>query len=115
MVTNLNYLKKMTEGNPDLLREMIKIFLNQIPEFIREMQESCNQKEWEALSRVAHRAKSSVAIMGMHSLAEMLKELENLSRERKDVDKFPEYINRFAFECNEASRELKTHLTTNKI
>jgi HPt (histidine-containing phosphotransfer) domain-containing protein len=114
MVTDLSYLRKMTEGNPDLLREMVEIFLNQVPEYAREMQESCDQENWQALSRVAHRAKSSVAIMGMHSLAEMLKDLESYSRERKNVDKFPEYIHRFNVECNEASQELKTHFTTNK-
>ena len=108
MVTDLSYLRKMTDGNADLMREMIEIFLDQVNEYSREMNQSFEQKNWHALSRIAHKAKSSVAIMGMHSLAEMLKDLEILSREQKDVDKFPNYIYRFTAECNEAREELKT-------
>ena len=107
MVTDLSYLRKMTDDNPDLLREIIEIFFKQIYEYTREMQESYDQKNWQSLSRIAHKAKSSVAIMGMHSLAEMLKEMETLSGEQQDVDKFQQYICRFTEDCNEASQELK--------
>jgi HPt (histidine-containing phosphotransfer) domain-containing protein len=107
MITDLSYLKNMTDGNPKLIREIIDIFLEQVHEYSRDMQQSYEQKNWRALSRIAHKAKSSVAIMGMHDLAEMLKELELLSREQKNVDKYPQYISRFTVECNEASEELK--------
>lgn len=108
MITDLSYLRNMTDGNPELIREIIEIFLDQVSKYTQEMQQSYEQKNWQALSRIAHKAKSSVAIMGMHNLAEMLKELELLSREQKNVDKFPQYIYRFTIECNEASQELKT-------
>lgn len=107
MITDLSYLKKMTDGNPKLMGEIIDIFLEQINEYSQEMQRSYEQKNWRALSRIAHRAKSSVAIMGMHKLAEMMRELELFSREHKNVDKYPQYISRFTLECYEASQELK--------
>ena len=108
MVTDLSYLRHMTDGNPELFREIIEIFLKQVKEYTRDMQDYYQQKNWQALSRLAHKAKSSVAIMGMHQLAEMLKELEIFSREQKNIEKFPQYIYRFETECNEASEELKT-------
>ena len=83
MITDLSYLRNMTDGNPELIREMIEIFLDQVNEYIREMQQSYEQKNWQALSRIAHKAKSSVVIMGMHNLADMLNELELLSKKPK--------------------------------
>jgi HPt (histidine-containing phosphotransfer) domain-containing protein len=108
MVTDLSYLKNMTDGNPDLMQELINIFISQADEYTQEMQELYAQGNWQALSRLAHKAKSSVAIMGMNELSEMLKDFELLARDQKNVDKFPDYINKFTTEINIACKELKT-------
>lgn len=98
----------MTDGNPDLVQELINIFISQADEYTREMQELYAQGDWQALSRLAHKAKSSVAIMGMTELSEMLKDFELLARDQKNVDKFPDYISKFTSEMNNACKELKT-------
>ena len=41
-------------------------------------------------------------------LSEMLKDFEILARDQKNVNKFPEYIDKFTNEINEACKELKT-------
>jgi len=98
----------MTDGNPDLMKELIDIFISQADEYTREMQELHSQGDWEALGRLAHKAKSSVAIMGMHELSEMLKDFEILAKDQKNVDKFPDYICKFELDINNACKELKT-------
>jgi HPt (histidine-containing phosphotransfer) domain-containing protein len=98
----------MTDGNPDLIKELIDIFISQADEYTSEMQELYTQSDWQALSRLAHKAKSSVAIMGMNELSEMLKDFELLSRDQKNVDKFPDYIRKFEEDINNACKELKT-------
>jgi HPt (histidine-containing phosphotransfer) domain-containing protein len=108
MITNLSYLKNMTDDNPDLIKELIDIFISQANEYTREMKELYAQGDWQALSRLAHKAKSSVAIMGMTELSEMLKDFELLARDQKNVDKFSDYISRFTDEINDACKELKT-------
>ncbi len=108
MITNLSYLKNMTDGNPDLIQELIDIFTSQADEYVSEMHDLYSNSDWQALSRLAHKAKSSVAIMGMNELSEMLKDFEILARDQKNVDKFPEYIEKFTCEINEACKELKS-------
>lgn len=98
----------MSDGNPELIQELIDIFTSQAEEYKQEMQDLFGKKDWQALSRLAHKAKSSVAIMGMNELSEMLKDFEIIVRDQKNVDKFPDYIERFTREINEACKELKT-------
>jgi HPt (histidine-containing phosphotransfer) domain-containing protein len=98
----------MTDSNPELMQELIDIFTSQANEYIQEMQDSFEKKDWQSLSQVAHKAKSSVAIMGMNELSELLKDFEMLARDQKNVNKFPEYIGKFTREINEACKELKT-------
>jgi len=98
----------MTEGNTELIQEMIGIFTSQVDMYIGEMNSLYNKKDWNGLSRLAHRAKSAVAIMGMKSLADMLKEFELYAKDQRNIEKYPEYIHRFTSECSLACEELNS-------
>ena len=106
MITNLTYLRNMTDENPELIQEMINIFTSQVDEYIGEMNSLYGLQNWNGLSRLAHKAKSSVAIMGMTTLAEMLREFELNAKDHLQIDKYPEYIHRFTEDCNKACKEL---------
>jgi len=105
-IIDLTYVKDMAGGSMDLVREMINIFIAQIPEFLEEMR-SCHKKEdWYRLGLIAHKAKSSVAVMGMEQQAMDLKELESLAKEAKDTDRYKTMIDKFEDHCNQAIEEL---------
>jgi HPt (histidine-containing phosphotransfer) domain-containing protein len=106
MITDLTYLKDMTDGNPELIQEMINIFTTQVNEYIGELNSLYDLKNWNGLSRIAHKAKSAAAIMGMTKLAKMMKEFELNAKDQLNVDKYPEYIHRFTEDCNAACEEL---------
>ena len=112
MSTDLSYLESMTEGDTGLISEMIEIFSTQVVEFSELMQEFLERKDWQELSKLAHKAKSSVAIMGMTVLSEKLRDLEKLAKEEKEVHSFPEYIDYFNTASRDAVTELKNYLTT---
>jgi HPt (histidine-containing phosphotransfer) domain-containing protein len=107
MKTDLTYLKEMSGGNKDLIREMISIFNTQVGEFSRDMDNLLEKKEFELLGKLAHKAKSSISIMGMNDLAIELKTLENLARESKQTDKYAGIITSFKNQTQLAVLELK--------
>ena len=76
MITDLNYLKTMSGGDSKFIREMIDLFREQIDEYKSIMPELLQNKDYDGLSKIAHKAKSSVAVMGMSEVAELLKELQ---------------------------------------
>jgi HPt (histidine-containing phosphotransfer) domain-containing protein len=106
MKTDLTYLKNMSAGNKDLVLEMIGIFKNQVLEFTTDMENLLNKKEYEKLGKLAHKAKSSISIMGLNELASELKTFENLAKAGVDIEKYPIFINKFKEETNEAISEL---------
>jgi HPt (histidine-containing phosphotransfer) domain-containing protein len=109
MKTDLNYLKSMSGDSTELIIEMIDIFLLQIDEFYPEMISLLKEKDYNSLGKLAHKAKSSVAIMGMSNLAEKLKELELLTKENKDTSTYSAYIELFKTECDQAVQELSEY------
>jgi len=106
MKTDLTYLREMSGGNKDLIKEMISIFNTQVGEFARDMDNHLEKKEYELLGKLAHKAKSSISIMGLDNLAKELKRLENLAKEGKETDKYAGIISLFKEETQIAVDEL---------
>lgn len=106
MLVDLTYLKNMSAGNVDLIKEMISIFIQQAVEFSDEMDKLFVAKEYEQLGRLAHKAKSSISIMGLDELALELKTFELKAKASEEIDKYPEFIAKFKNETSAAIAEL---------
>ena len=106
MKTDLSYLQEMSGGNRELVIEMINIFKSQVVEFASDMEEHLKRNEFELLGKLAHKAKSSVSIMGLNDLAKDLKTLENLAKEGKDPELYPGLVHNFKHTTSEAIEEL---------
>lgn len=106
MKVDLTYLKNMSAGNKELVLEMIGIFKSQVSEFAIDMEKHLEDKEYELLGRLAHKAKSSISIMGLNDLAVELKTFENLAKAGQEVEKYPEFIRKFKSETQDAVDEL---------
>jgi HPt (histidine-containing phosphotransfer) domain-containing protein len=107
MKTDLSYLRELAGGNKELALDMINIFKSQVVEFAQDMENHLNNKEYDLLGKLAHKAKSSVAIMGLDELATMLKDLENDAREGKNIERYPSMVDHFKKETTEVIKELQ--------
>jgi HPt (histidine-containing phosphotransfer) domain-containing protein len=107
MITDLNYLKTMSGGDSVFIREMIKLFREQIDEYRVQMPELLRNKDYSSLSKMAHKAKSSVAVMGMSKVAELLKELEILAHDGKEVERYDSMVGEFLSQSQLAIEELE--------
>lgn len=105
----------MSDGNTELILEMIDIFTSQVEEFRNEMDVLYKRGDFENLGKLAHKAKSSVSIFGMTEISNKLKELEILCMKKKDTGSYPEIITKFKTDCSQAVSELidyKRNLTS---
>lgn len=107
MITDLSYLRNMSGDNPDIIKEMIGIFIEQAEEYIIEMKKNLEDKNYDAIGKLAHKAKSSISIMGMNDLAADMKTLELLAKEEKEKESYPGFIDKFVNQTQQAITELK--------
>ena len=105
-IVDLSYIQGMAGGSMDLVKEMIVIFIGQIPDFLDEMKSCFHKKDWYNLGLIAHKAKSSVAVMGMEGLATDLKDLEILTKEGKEIEEYERLIESFENQTKKAIQEL---------
>ena len=104
---NMEYLDSVSGGDPDIIREIVVMFKDQAIEIYNEMKSHLSVKNYYSLGLLAHKAKSSVAIMGMNDLALMLKTFELQAKEGKESELYESYIIRFKTETDSAVKELE--------
>lgn len=107
MKVDLSYLREMSGGNKELVLEMISIFKTQVDEFGRDMDQLLAEEKHDQLGKLAHKAKSSVSIMGLNELAIRLKELENSACAGKNIASYKGIIDLFKQETKDAVKELE--------
>lgn len=111
---NTEYLDSVSAGDNDIIIEIVTIFREQAVEFQNEMKDLLASKDYYSLGLLAHKAKSSVLIMGMNDLGALLKTFELQAKEGKETDKYESYIVKFVNDTNEAVKELDD-LISNRI
>jgi HPt (histidine-containing phosphotransfer) domain-containing protein len=100
------YIESVSGGDNEIILELVKIFGEQMADMSLEMRTLLDKNDYTALGMLAHKAKSSVAIMGMSDLADMLKTFELQTKDSQEKDKFEMYISRFEQETKGAISEL---------
>jgi PAS domain S-box-containing protein len=69
---NLDYLKRITKSNPQLMSDMIRVYLKQTPPIIKTIQKSLHKKDWQTLKSAIHKLLPSFSIMGMDEEVELM-------------------------------------------
>jgi len=103
---NVEYLESVSGGDNSIIIEIVNLFREQTEEFYNDMTSFLAAKDYHSLGLLAHKAKSSVAIMGINDLAVMLKTFELQAKEGIETDKYESYIARFKNDTDEALKEL---------
>lgn len=103
---NPEYLESVAGGDPGIIRDLVEMFREQSSETYTQMLELLNLGDYNNLGMLAHKVKSSVAIMGMNDLAVMLKNFELQAREGREIEMYKSYIERFRADTFGALAEL---------
>ncbi len=112
-IINLSYFYQIGNNNSEFLFDMIKILINQLPEYQELMLKYYDEKEWQKLGGIAHKSKSSISMLGMESLVKELKKIELDAKDEKNIEYFPQIISKFVKESNLAISELNEFLAKN--
>jgi HPt (histidine-containing phosphotransfer) domain-containing protein len=110
MITDLNYLRTMSGGDDKFIAEMIELFREQVDEYSSMMPALLEAKDYSNLSKLAHKAKSSVAVMGMTAVSDLLRDLELLANEEREVERFGDMISEFLEQSKLAILELEQQI-----
>jgi len=109
-ITNLSYLQTMSGGSIKIIKEMVNLFKEQIPIYIKELETAMLNKDYKQVSEIAHKTKSSLTIVGMNEMATEMKTLELKAREAEEPDSYAEYLGNLVSAVNAGITELENKI-----
>jgi len=106
---DFNHLDAIANGDENFKKELINIFLEQIPDFVKNMKSFLENDNYEKLAREAHTAKSSALIFGMSNAGKLLKEIQFLAETKNKKDIIPA-LKLVEYDFETAAEQLQDYL-----
>ncbi len=112
---NLTYLNKRTKSDPEMMMEMIAVYLEQTPPLIISMKESLANKDWQALHAAVHKIIPSFSIMGIGGDSENIaKKVQEYAKAQQETEVMSKLIAQLELICVQACKELGEEYNTIK-
>lgn len=93
-----------------MINNIINLFLQQVPEYIREMEECVRKNEPLSLHPLAHKAKSSVSMLGIKDMENDILQIEQDSKHLRNLEGLPLLVSRVRENCQIVYDQLKEAL-----
>lgn len=107
---DLSYLNQIFQGNQEMVNNIIQLFLEQVPEYVGEMEDCIERDDLLALHPLAHKAKSSISMLGLTSMERNILDIERFSKEHIHLEQLPSLVAAVRNECNVVFEQLSARL-----
>ncbi|MBB1195120.1 hybrid sensor histidine kinase/response regulator [Flavobacterium sp. SOK18b] len=116
---DLVYLNQRTKSNPELMMEMIDLYLAQTPTLINTIKQSFAEQNWQLLAAAAHKMIPSFSIMGISTdfedIAKRIQEFANSQEKLNEIDELVLQLEEICLQaCGELEEELNIIKNTKK-
>jgi len=89
LLYDLSMIRAVSRGNEDFVKEIVTLFLEALPADLAQLLEAGRQAAWEQLARTAHKMKSAIDNMGIHSLVPVIRRLEHNAVAQEHLQDIP--------------------------
>jgi PAS domain S-box-containing protein len=105
---DLDYLSHRTKSNPELMMEMISLYLEQTPVLVSTMKQSLLDKDWDLLHASVHKIIPSFSIMGINADFETIaRKIQEFAGTQQTKEEIPGMVLQLENVCEQACKELK--------
>ena len=109
-ITDLSYLKMISEEDNDFVEELVKTFIEQTPDSLKRLETELYNNNWKKAAETAHKMKPSFTFMGMENTLKMINDFEELCQNNPGSDQLLIFLKRIKEDCDLASVELSDFL-----
>jgi HPt (histidine-containing phosphotransfer) domain-containing protein len=103
----LDRLQQLLDGDAEALAQMVRVFRENTPQIVSELNEHFDKGDNTQLSRAAHKLKSSIDLFQIDELSASVREIETLSRNRDSMEYISPLIQRLNKVIEEVLEDLE--------
>src|SRR3954454_12014108 len=87
---DLNMVYEISGNDESYIILMVQIFLQNMPGTLRRIDEGLQKEDWEEVYKAAHFAKSSLSVIRVSPMLELVLAIEERAKKRNGVELMPE-------------------------
>lgn len=106
-VTDMNFLKQFTGGNPDKQKKYIGMFLDNGPKLLEKIKTAFQEQDYESLKVAAHSMKPQLSYMGVKEEVSNIFLIEQSAGQTAHRENLPQLITQLEHLANKAFDELR--------
>jgi len=104
---DLTLVKAISGGDNVFVKNMILLFLETVPGILDQMQNSCQAKDWELTSKLAHKLKSTIDSMNIYQLQDLIRKIESDGKKKENIDHLPAAVRLLQKGMNDCIKQVK--------
>ncbi|MEM8897398.1 MAG: ATP-binding protein [Bacteroidota bacterium] len=89
---NLDELVKLTNNNPAFMVNMLKIFVDNTPDYMKQMAVALQKDDWETVGAMAHKTIPSCRHLGLNTTVDKLKKIETAVKNKSGLKRLPDKV-----------------------
>lgn len=103
-------LLDFSSGDEEFFHSMLMVFIEDAPEYLRQLEVAFQEKNWEEFKGVAHTLKSASSFLGMLNMMHVIISIENMAVEELSLETIEQYYVYIRQNCENAIKEVKSNL-----
>lgn len=105
---NLKQLEDLSGGSNEFVVEIVKVFLSDVPEQLNNLKLSFDKNDFDELTRIAHKLKPSIDLLGITSINKDIRIVEGYSKNGTHISELSNLIVNIQSTLNKTTEELKS-------
>ncbi|MBS1947287.1 MAG: Hpt domain-containing protein [Bacteroidetes bacterium] len=107
---DLSMVRSVSGGNQDFIKKMIGLFIETVPQNISELEKSSGSENWEQVGKIAHKLKSTIDSMGIKSIHQDIRSIENSAKQKINLEAIPALVGNVKSVIDKTIQQLQDEL-----
>lgn len=104
---DLSMVQSIAGGDTGFIKKMVQIFLDTMPPSVVQLQNELQSQNWDAVSKLAHKMKSTIDSMGINTLKEVIRTIEANGKIKNELDRMPAHVKQVSDVLDQCVAQLK--------
>ena len=107
---DLSMVDAISGGDKSFTKRMLQLFLDTVPATLADIKSTCDNSQWMALSKHAHKLKSTIDSLNIASLKDVIRAIEIKGKMGDDVSSIPASVEKVLSVMEEVMEQVKKEL-----
>ena len=89
---DLAMIQSVSGGDAAFIKKMILLFIETVPQNVQELVDATGRQNWEQVSKMAHKLKSTIDSMGIRSIYDQIRAVEMNAKNGEQLEHMPDMV-----------------------